>query len=205
MITAIILAAGTSTRLGTPKQLLLYKGCPLLRQTVNTLMKTKVNQIIVVLGHEADKIAKVLHGLPVQIVVNKDYLKGQSSSLKSGLSAYSNWLSSQNPDNASFLHGHHQGILFALCDQPLVKHESVNLLIERFQQNGGIVVPVYSGRRGNPVIMEQKYLSEFNSITGDVGARDIIINNAHDVSRVEVDDKGVIFDIDTLEDYRQLT
>lgn len=204
MVTAILLAGGSSSRLGIPKQLLLYKGKPLIRWSAENLVQSNVDRVIVVLGHEATEIAQVLNGLPVTLVVNIDYLKGQSSSLKAGLSTYLD-RQSRKTDDPSNLQTSHQGVMFALGDQPLVKSKTINLLVEQFKQFGGIVVPDYSGQRGNPVIIEDKYLPELDSITGDIGARQLIDKYANDVSRVKVDDQGVILDIDTWNDYRKLT
>lgn len=204
MVTAILLAAGSSSRLGLPKQLLLYKGRPLLRWTAENLVQSNVDQVIVVLGHKAAEIAQVLNGLPVTLVFNDYYRTGQSSSLKAGLSAYLD-RQTKGTDAPSHLQTGHHGVMFALGDQPLVKAETVCLLVEQFNQYGGIVVPEYLGQRGNPVIIEGKYLPELDTITGDTGARQLIDKYAKEVVRVDVDDQGVILDIDTWNDYNKLT
>ncbi len=193
MITAIVLAAGISRRMGTPKQLLMYKGRPLLRHVVENLLQSRVDEIMVVLGYQGTEVAEVLNGLPVRIIINQDYTCGQSTSVKSGLTAL-------HPADSDRL-----GVLFVLGDQPLVKPETINLLIDHYRQHGGIIAPYYQGVRGNPVLFDQKFFSEFQVLTGDAGAREIISRHPEDLWKVEVPDKGVLQDIDTLEDYRKLT
>lgn len=193
MITAIVLAAGTSSRMGTAKQLLTYRGLPLLRHVVENLLVSQVDNIIVVLGHQAAEVAKTLNGLPVQLVINQDFACGQSTSIKSGLTLVA---------GANY---QYRGVLFVLGDQPLVTPETINLIIEHHRQYGGIVAPYYQGVRGNPVLFDRKFFTELDSLTGDIGAREIIARHPEDLSKVEVQDIGVLQDIDTPEDYRKLT
>lgn len=192
MITAIVLAAGISSRMGTPKQLLMYQGRPLLRHVVENLRKSQVDEIIVVLGHQGAEVADALKGLPVRIIINEDYGAGQSTSVKAGLQA----LPASDGDR--------RGVLFFLGDQPFVKPETINLLIEHYRQQGGIIAPYYQGTRGNPILFDQKFFSEFQALTGDVGAREIISRHPEDLQKVDVPDRGVLQDIDTPEDYRKL-
>ena len=191
MITAIVLAAGTSSRLKTAKQLLPYQGLPLIRHVVDSLLESKVDHIIVVLGAAAPDVSAVLEGLPIQIVVNENFAHGQSTSVKLGVQSI---VGEPLPD----------GVLFALGDQPLVKKETINILIDHFTQHGGIIVPNYNQTQGNPVIFAQKFLSQFVSVSGDVGGKQVMDRFINEVCVVDVDDQGVIFDIDTWEDYEKL-
>lgn len=202
MITAIILAAGKSTRLGTPKQLLSYQGTPMIRLTVNTLLQAPIDKVIVVLGHEASKIADAINGMPVIATINNNYHNGQSTSIKSGLSVYKKLIQydSPQPDTGTGLNG----IMFCLCDQPLLKPETINLLVDRFYHSGGIVVPYFQNTRGNPVIFDARLIPQFDLLKGDIGAREIIFSNPQKTTRIDVEDQGVIFDIDTWEDYNKL-
>lgn len=193
MITAIVLAAGTSSRMGTTKQLLPYQGTPMVRFVVERLLETQVQQVIVVLGHQALEVAEALAGLPVQLVINQLYVCGQSTSLQAGLAALAEKLTPS------------QGILFMLGDHPLVKPETINLLINFHAQHGGIVAPYYLGIRGNPVLFDGKFIPEFSSVTGDVGAREIIARYPEYLHKLNVQDQGILQDIDTLEDYHKLT
>ncbi|MCL6611401.1 MAG: nucleotidyltransferase family protein [Peptococcaceae bacterium] len=189
MIAAVVLAAGTSSRLGTPKQLLAYRGRPLLAAAVENLLRSPVDQVAVVLGHMAEEAAGALEGLPVKVVYNRAYASGQASSLKAGLAA---------------LDGTVEGVLFVLGDQPLVKPGTISLLIEKFRAAGGIVAPFYEGKRGNPVLFGRQFFTVIGSLEGDTGAREIIGKHPESLHRVDVSDPGVLFDIDTPEDYRRL-
>lgn len=190
MIAAVILAAGTSSRMGEPKQLLPFGGRPMLAAVAEGLLKAPLDLVAVVLGHRAGEVALALEGLPVKVVVNSDYGLGQSTSLKAGLAA---------------LGGTAEAVLFVLGDQPLVRPETVTLLIENYRISGGIVAPVYLGRRGNPVLFGSEFFSEIMSLEGDTGAREIILRHPERVWVVEVGDPGVVIDIDTREDYLGLT
>ena len=191
MITAVVLSAGMSSRLGTQKQLLEYQGRPLIRSVVETIMCSQVKETIVVVGFGAQDVCKALEGLAIRIVENENYANGQSTSVIKGVNAL----------QADALPG---GVLFALGDQPLLKVETINTLIHEFNRFGGIVIPYYQQTPGNPVIFHKKFLSEFQYLTGDVGAKQMIRRYESEIHRVDVDDKGVIFDIDTWEDYQQL-
>lgn len=194
MITAIVLAAGTSSRMGQLKQLLVYRGCSLLRHVIENLSRSKVDKIVVVLGHRRDEVAASLKGLPVELVDNRDYLSGQSSSVKAGLQAL------YGPGPNIGCETGRQGVLFVLGDQPLLKPETVNIIIETFLRHGGIVAPFYQGVRGNPVLFDLSFWTELNSLEGDAGARTIISRHPEALHRVEVTDRGVLLDVDTPED-----
>jgi molybdenum cofactor cytidylyltransferase len=179
--------------MGTTKQLLTYQGTPLLRFVVEKLLETQVQQVIVVLGHQALEVAEALAGLPVQLVINQLYASGQSTSLQAGLAALA-----EKPTPS-------QGVLFVLGDQPLVKQETINLLIDFHTQHGGIVAPYYLGVRGNPILFDHKFIPELSGLTGDVGAREIIARHPEYLYKLNVQDQGILQDIDTLKDYHKLT
>lgn len=194
MVTAIVLAAGTSSRMGRFKLLLPYRGRPILCHVIDSLTRSKADKIMVVLGHRHAEVAAQLTGLPVQVVINHEYASGQSSSLQVGLKA----LSGLDDNPAAGIS--RQGVLFVLGDQPLLKPETINLLIDAFNDRGGIVAPWYRGVRGNPVLFDLSFRSEFELLTGDTGAREIINGHPEALSRIEVADQGVVFDIDTPQD-----
>lgn len=201
MVTAIVLAAGSSSRMGRTKQLLVYHGRPLLRHVIDTLCLSRVDKIVVVLGHRQDEVAAVLAGLPLQIVINPDYALGQSSSVKAGLKALQGpGVDCCSPDAGK----ERQGVLFVLGDQPLLKPETVNLLIENFMAHGGIVAPFYHGARGNPVLFDLSYWPEFDALQGDAGAREIITRHPEALRKIEVNDPGILLDVDTPEDLESL-
>ncbi|MDA8234771.1 MAG: nucleotidyltransferase family protein [Clostridia bacterium] len=217
MVSAIVLAAGTSSRMQSPKQLLLYQGRPLLRHVIETLSRSKVEKILVVLGHRHTEVAATLEGLPVDLVYNPNYASGQSSSVKAGLKALvgsESLVDLKGSVGLKDLGGlispkvaetSCKGVLFVLGDQPLLKIETINLLIDNFYAKGGIVAPYYHGIRGNPVLFDLSYLTEFEVLQGDIGAREIIYRHPDDLHKIEVTDPGILLDIDTPTDFALLT
>ncbi len=189
MISAIILAAGASERMGLPKQLLPWGPSTLLEQVIDTFTDVAgIDETIVVLGHRAGELAERIAHKPVKVVINPDYNSGMSTSIACGLTTVSN--------NA-------QGIMLALADLPLIEKWIIAKLISAFsEQRQGIVAPVYKKRRGHPVIFDMKYKAELSSLTGDVGARGIIAAHPEDVLEVEVESESIFCDIDDEDDYR---
>jgi len=190
MISAIILAAGESKRMGQPKQLLPFRGSTLLGQIMENLLQSQAAETIVVLGSQAEKIIPQIAREPVRIVVNPDFEQGMSSSIKCGLSHISEAA---------------DGVMIVLGDQPLIEKETIDLLIERHRQSErGIILPVYNGRRGHPVIFKMKYKDELLRLTGDIGGKQIVERHPSDVLEVEVDSESVVMSIDALSDYQSL-
>lgn len=191
MMSAILLAAGESRRMGRPKQLLAWQGRTLLQHALESLIDSDADEIVLVLGHEADLIRKSLPALPIKIVINPDYIQGMASSLRQGLLA-------MDPESEAFL--------VLLADQPGIGPEIINTLIRRFRQadpKRGIVRPAYRGRQGHPVLISVRYLQEALQLQGDVGARRILLNHPGDVLEIEVDRDAVLRDIDTPKEYRE--
>lgn len=191
MISAIVLAAGESKRMGKVKQLLPFAQSTVLEQVIKNLLESKLNEIIVVLGYQAQKIARKIGSNPVKIVINPNFKQGMSSSIKCGLSQI---------DKRA------EAIMIMLGDQPLIGKEIVDTLIEMFlKSNQGIIVPVYEGRRGHPIIFDAQYKSELLSLEGDIGGRKVIETHLQDILEVEVNSPGVIIDIDNKADYLSQT
>lgn len=191
MISAILLAAGQSTRMGRPKQLLPWKGKPLLHHSLESIIGSDADEAILVLGHEADRIRETLPALPIKIVINPDYNEGMASSLRQGLLA-------MDPGSEAFM--------VFLADQPGIGPEIINALIRAFRNadpRRGIVRPVYRGRRGHPVLIGARYLKEALQLRGDVGARRILMDHPGDILEVDVDQDAVLKDIDTPDEYRE--
>jgi len=191
MISAILLAAGESRRMGRPKQLLDWQGKPLLLHVLENLIRSDVDEIILVLGYEVEKIRKSLPELPVKIVVNPDYQSGMASSLRQGLLA-------MDPGSEAFL--------VLLADQPGIGPEMMNRVIREYQQadpKRGIGRPVYRGLPGHPVLIGVQYRQEALQLRGDVGARRILMNHPTDILEIEVDRDVVLMDMDTPEEYRK--
>jgi molybdenum cofactor cytidylyltransferase len=193
MFSAIVPAAGMSTRLGRNKLLLPFKGQPLIAHAVDTLMASKVDEIIVVLGHEADQVRAAIGNRGVKFVENPDYRLGLSTSVRAGFAAV--------PVQRT-------GIMIYLADQPLLDAGEVDFLIgalaEAGKANKSIVVPLFRGQRGNPVILKATYKASLVAITGGTGCRRLIKQNPDQVLTVEMETDHVVRDIDTIEDYDRL-
>lgn len=191
MISAILLAAGESRRMGRPKQLLDWQGKTLLLHVLENLSRSSADEIILVLGHEADRILESLPALPVKIVVNPDYQTGMASSLRQGLLA-------MNPGSEAFL--------VMLADQPGIGPDLIDQVIRTFRQadpKRGIARPVYRGVAGHPVLIGACYLQEALQLQGDVGARQILSNHPDDILEIETERNAVLVDMDTPEEYRE--
>jgi molybdenum cofactor cytidylyltransferase len=189
ILSIIILAGGRSKRMGTMKQLLPWGKKTILQHVVDTAAGVEPAEIIVVLGHNADEISRVLSGKPVKIVVNTEFSKGMSSSLQTALRHIS-------PESDTYI--------FMLGDQPLVTVETLKLLLLSHQtSNLGITVPVYQGVKGRPVVIDSKYREELMTLKGEIGAKQVIDHHPDDVLEAPVDSEEVIIDIDTQEEYRK--
>jgi molybdenum cofactor cytidylyltransferase len=193
MLSAIVPAAGMSTRLGCNKLLLPFKGQPLIAHAMDTLMASKVDEIIVVLGHEAEQVRAAIGDKGVRLVENPDYRLGLSTSVRAGFAAMSVQAT---------------GIMIYLADQPLLESGEVDFLIQALAEAGkankSIVVPLFRGQRGNPVIVKATYKASLLAITGETGCRRLIKQNPDQVLTVEMETDHVVRDIDTMEAYQRL-
>jgi molybdenum cofactor cytidylyltransferase len=193
MIAAIVPAAGMSTRMGRNKLLLAFEGKALIAQAVDTLLESEVDEIIVVLGHEADKVKEKLRGKQVTFVENSNYRQGMGTSIRAGLGAVSSGATA---------------IMIYLADQPLLEPEDVNRLIGAFaearEQGKSIVVPFFHGQRGNPVILDSSYKEAILEVVGEVGCKRVIKRNPDKVLVVEMETDHVVRDVDRIEDYEGL-
>lgn len=192
-VAIIILAAGASTRMGRPKQLLTYGGRTLLRNAAGTAVASVCRPILVVLGAYADQLQSEIDDLPVQAVVNEWWAEGMGSSIRAGLEALE--------------HGDREGaaeaVVLMLCDQPFVMAAVINDLVTAFRSSGkGIIASEYGGTVGVPALFGREYFAELAALSGAAGARQIIAAHASEVVRVPFP-KGTT-DIDTPEDYLQL-
>jgi molybdenum cofactor cytidylyltransferase len=191
MISAILLAAGESNRMGQPKQLMPFGQSTIVERTIDYLLNSAVSETIVVLGYKGEEIRKTIAGKPIKIAINPDYNQGMSTSIIAGL---------KQVDKRA------RAVLIALGDQPFVDSQTITSLVEAFiANNRGILIPVYQGRRGNPVIFAIKYKDELLNLKGDVGGREIIKLHPDDVLEVAVNCEGVLLDIDTMENYTPIT
>ncbi|MFO7996023.1 MAG: nucleotidyltransferase family protein [Dehalococcoidia bacterium] len=191
MISAILLAAGESNRMGQPKQLMLLGQSTIVATTIDHLLNSGVGETIVVLGYKAEEIRKAIVGKPVKIAMNPDYQKGMSTSVIAGL---------RQIDKRA------KAVLIALGDQPFVDSQTINGLLEASMASSrGIIIPAYHGKRGNPVIFASKYKGELLNLKGDVGGREIVKRHPDDVLEVAVNCEGIVLDIDTARNYNSMT
>jgi len=190
-ISAVILAAGSSRRLGKPKQLLPIGETTFLERTVDNILASSVNEVIVVLGYHAEEMARLISRRPITVVVNPVYRQGMSTSISAGL---------------KLVNQEAQGIIFVLADQPLVDSETVNRLLENFGSQGkDIIIPAYHGKRGNPVVFSTTYKNELMQLTGDIGGRVVITRHPERVLELPVDCEGVVIDVDSWDSYHLVT
>lgn len=193
MITGILLAAGTSSRMGAAKQLLPWRGEPLVRHVARQALESDLEELVVVLGHEAAAVEAALDGLAVRCVRNADYAMGQASSLRAGLQAL--------PPFAA-------ATVVLLCDQPLVAPALINEITAAFRQATPppvAVIPRYEGQRGNPVLLARPLFAELMTLEGDEGARRVLQRHGPGVRWLDVADAAAVTDVDTLEEYETLS
>ena len=189
-IGAIVLAAGASTRLGFPKQLLIHQGQPLVRRAAVAAFDAGASRVVVVLGARAETIAPALDGLPsVMIVVNPDWEKGLSSSLSVGLAAV-------------FADPSCDGALVTLADQPFVDEGALRRLIKAFDAKHRIVASGYDDTIGVPAVFGREFRGDLMGLTGDAGAGSWIRSRRHEVTRVPLHSA---LDIDKSSDVARLT
>ena len=218
MISAIVLAAGQSTRMGGENKLLLpFRGGTLIENMVDVVTASRAGETIVVLGHEADRLRPLLAEKPVILADNPAYREGMSSSVRAGLGRVS-------PQAT--------GAMICLTDQPLLEPEDLDRLMDALAaliggepENGGgppkrgdhrqgdsshmeqksIVVPVFQGRRGNPVLFTMRHRVEVMAARGPVGGcKGIVKRHPEAVLRVEMANDHILRDMDTPEDYAAL-
>lgn len=187
-IAGILLAAGESSRLGKPKQLLFWKGKPMIRWVAETALAAGLSPVVVVTGAYADRVRPALAGLPVSMVHNSEWQAGQSTSVQKGVHAL--------PEEIG-------AALFLLSDQPQIPATLVRTLVETHSQTlSPIVAPMIDGRRGNPVLFDRITFTEFSTLAGDVGGRKLF--SRYPVTWVDWHDGSLLLDVDTEEDYQRL-
>jgi len=186
-IAAVVLAAGRSTRMGAINKLIAeIGGKPLVRIAVEQALASRARPVIVVTGHERERVEAALNGLPVRLVHNPDYADGLGTSLKAGIAAV--------PEDAD-------AAIVCLGDMPQVDSALIDKLIAAFDPERGalVVVPSIDGRRGNPVVWSRRFFHDLMSINGDIGARHLIASYAEAVAEVPVAGEAALTDVDTPE------
>jgi molybdenum cofactor cytidylyltransferase len=190
-ISAIVLAAGESKRMaGKHKLLLPFAGKTIVENTVDAILQAHVDEVIVVLGYEAENVREVLLHRPVQFVYNPAYQNGMANSIHTGLAAVAS-------DAGA--------VMISLADLPLVQSAELNLLISSFlsANKKTMAVPTFGGLRGNPVIFDLRYRPEMLVLRGDVGCKSILAHHPEAVLEVEMPTASVLEDVDTVEAYNR--
>lgn len=189
-ITLVILAAGASSRMGSPKQLLSWGNVNLITHAINNALGSNVGEVIVVLGANYDIIFQEISHLPVTIVFNNQWEFGLGSSIASAIDYLNNQEEKPN------------GVLITLADQPLVTSEHINELILNFSPGTNqIIATSYSNRKqGVPVLFDSHYFKTLSQIDGDLGAKSILKENKAFVKSLNLSFRNI--DLDTLEDYK---
>ena len=189
-LVAIVLAAGRSTRMGANKLLLPWGNTTVLGQTLSNLAKSNVNDIVVVTGHHAHETEEFVEDLGISAHMNESFATGgMISSVKTGLRVV--------PENCG-------AILVVLADQPMVDSETINQILEVWQQgHGELIAPGFDGRRGNPVLFGRQYFMDLLSLPEGSAPRELLQRYKDHVRLVEVNTDTVLHDLDRLEDYER--
>jgi molybdenum cofactor cytidylyltransferase len=194
MIPAIVLAAGRSTRMGRPKAALPFNDRDtFLSRIVRTFLDAGVDDVVVVLGHDAEAIARSFAAteLPARFTINRDYDRGQLSSLQAGLTVV------DRPGVSA--------VLVTLVDVPLVSASTVRAVVEHYRATRApIVRPVSGERHGHPFVIDRALFDALRSGDDELGAKPIVRAHVSAIGDVTVDDDGAFIDIDTVDDYRRL-
>jgi molybdenum cofactor cytidylyltransferase len=184
----IVLAAGMATRFGSTKQILPWKETSLVAHSVTTALEAGLDPVVAVIGYDADRVEKALTGLSVKIVSNPDFASGQSTSIRRGLGAL--------PSRTG-------AAMFLLADQPLVTADLLRMIMCAHRRTlAPACVPVFDGRRGNPVLFDGMLFSELCGLRGDAGGRTLLEKHRDDLVAVPAG-RAALMDIDTPEDYEQ--
>jgi molybdenum cofactor cytidylyltransferase len=188
---AIILAAGSSRRMGSQKLLLPFAGNTIIETVIDNVLSSSIDHVMVVLGPKQEEIMQVIGNRPVQFCHNIEHEKGMLSSIICGIRAL--------PANAVTA-------LIFLGDQPGISPDVTNTVIEAYNKElFGIVIPVHNHRRGHPLLVDMKYRKEIEKLDLEEGLRALRHLFPQDVLEVEVEEPGILVDIDTREDYKNAT
>jgi len=189
MICAIVLAAGLSSRMGVQKLLLPFGGKTVIGHIIDQLLASTIGEIHVVVGHQAGRISAELSGKAVSIVKNPNYMSGMLSSVRCGLKNL--------PDKC-------KAVMVILGDQPSITTELIDQMLKSFAAiEKNILVPLYKGKRGHPIIFSLLYRDEIMTHHADVGLRGLLHNHPDEVFELTVSTASVLCDMDFPEDYRR--
>jgi len=187
MISAILLAAGQSKRMnGDNKLVKKIRDIPLIKHSVNNILASSIDELIIVLGYQKEIIEKLIDkNEKIKFVFNKDFESGMASSIKTGL----NNLSKKT-----------EAFFICLGDMPMVSHDIYNQLIKS-KNNKEIIVPTYKGQQGNPVLFNKSMKEKILDITGDAGAKKIFELNKDKILNLEINDQSITKGFDTQDNF----
>lgn len=189
----VVLAAGRSERFGPENKLLAtVDGEPLVRRATRLLVDGATDGVTVVVGHEADRVGEAVAGLDATVRRNPDYDRGQSTSVREGVRAV----------REREREGHQtiDAVVFGLGDMPDVSPTTVDALVAAYEAgDGDAIAAAYRGQRGNPVLFDRQYFGALSDVSGDTGGREIL-RSAESAIRLDVDDPGVVADVDRSEE-----
>jgi molybdenum cofactor cytidylyltransferase len=186
-VSAILLAAGLSQRMGTPKQLLPVQGRPAVIRCIESLRDSQVTDVVIVVNTEGCDIVSATKEFPVTVAVNELQGSDMAASVKAGMACI---------DNKS------SGVLICLCDHPLVRPDTIGSMISAHSREPDmIIIPAYRGRKGHPTLFPRFILEDLGKVAT---LRDVIGQHLAKLSLLDVDDEGVTLDMDTPEDYRRI-
>jgi molybdenum cofactor cytidylyltransferase len=189
MIWAVILAAGESRRMREPKLLLPYGEATVIESVVRNVARSHVDRILVVLGSGWEKIEEKVKKFSVGLTVNPHFSRGMLSSVQ--------WGFQKLPRQA-------KAALVFLGDQPGIASETINAVIRSYKKSHkGLVLPIFRGRPGHPLLIAMKYRREVGELDSEIGLRHLLALHPDDLEKVEVADPGILRDIDDWQDYRK--
>jgi molybdenum cofactor cytidylyltransferase len=187
-IAAMILAAGSSSRMGQPKQMLDIHGEKLLVKTIKTFLDGGISKLVVVLGSNEEAHRDIIKDLPVEVTRNPNWKSGMGSSIKTGL------------QHLTQKHPLIEAVVVSVCDQPLLSKETISSLMNRYDETGKpIIASGYSDIPGVPVLFHRSYFPKLAKVPDNHGAKKVIMQNSSDVSVIPF--PGGEIDLDTMEDY----
>jgi molybdenum cofactor cytidylyltransferase len=186
-VSAILLAAGSSRRMGQLKQLLPLGDKPIIRHCLDYLIAAGIKNIVAVLGYHGEEVLAAIQEMPVQIVLNKNQESDMAESVRIGLSAVTEYSA---------------GVMVCLSDHPLILVETLKSLMQYFLETPDkIIIPLYKEKRGHPTLFPRHIIEE---ICEGGTLRDIVNRDSNRIRLLDVQDEGVILDIDTKEDYEKI-
>ena len=191
MLAAVILSGGASSRMGSPKALLPYQGRPFLEHLLDVAKHPSIGVLRVVLGPDAEAISAQVALAPEEIVINKDWERGQLSSIQTAIRSL--------PSGTD-------GLLLCPVDHPLVSESLVGELIETFEKSKApVVVPIFKGHRGHPVIFASSLYNELLNAPEDKGARAVVWAHANEICEVATEEEGCVLNLNDPEAFSKMS